>query len=59
MDEIIILVLFIWFILSIIAMSELHKKIQDDEEKISMLEFEKREAYLRGCQEGRKYHADE
>lgn len=55
----IVFILFVWFVLSIIVMSELHKKIQDDEEKISVLEFEKREAYIRGCREGRKHHADE
>lgn len=57
--EWVLFILVIALVIAIIIMSELCRELENVREKISILEFEKREAYIRGCREGRKCHADE
>ena len=55
----ILFILVIALVMAVIIMSELCRELENAHEKIGILEFEKREAYIRGCREGRKYHAEE
>lgn len=52
MDEIIILVLFIIAMVEMMIISNLSTRVVNSEEKIDMLEFEKRSEYMRGVREG-------
>lgn len=46
------IILLIEIIVSMIWISELTNQLEDAKERISMLEFEKRQEYMRGVREG-------